>query len=188
MALLRTRKFRWFLRAAANRGKGRRAQFAQQGGAGEIYSSVLPTMSQRNWREHAPLGVGLVGVVLLLSIAGLVNHSKYPNRGNGDAQHSEDALKSAKDALAPVVGRQESPPSNPEADRKEWREEQDLKAQMGASILGQICRVCGNRERRRNTARGLVRKTDLGRDQSRLGRGREKFQRCGSDGSGDGRP
>lgn len=87
-------------------------------------------MSRSNWRSNAPLGFGIATVVVLLIIAGLINDQKHAQRSDGRAQkHSENTLESVKEAPVSVVGRHEPPPPDPKPERKEWREEQDLKAQ-----------------------------------------------------------
>jgi hypothetical protein len=81
-------------------------------------------MSQRDWREYTPLGVGLA-VIIAFVATGLVNHQKQSQRGESRAKkHSEYALNRAS-----PIARHETPPRNPNSERDEWRAEQDLDAQ-----------------------------------------------------------
>ncbi len=80
--------------------------------------------------SYTPIGVGLAVVVLLL-LAGLINHQERAEGADGRAaQHAQSTPQCVtREGLAPVGGIQ-APPPEPNPKREEWRSERDLEAQQ----------------------------------------------------------
>jgi hypothetical protein len=80
--------------------------------------------------SYTPIGVGLAVVILLL-LAGLINHQERAEGADGRAaQHAQSTpQRVTQEGLAPVGGIQ-APPPEPNPKREEWRSERDLEAQQ----------------------------------------------------------
>ncbi len=82
-------------------------------------------MSHRNWLPSPPLGVGLC-IILLLVVPALIKQNRDSERAQQNtAQQYEDSQK-----IVPLGSITKGPYTDPKAYRDEWREEQDLDAQL----------------------------------------------------------
>lgn len=91
-------------------------------------------MLSGNWRSNIAVRIGVATLLTGLAIFSLEpNRLQQPNYPQADEsraeQYSRYGLEDVKGADAPVVSGQEPAPSDPKAQRNEWRQEEDLKAQ-----------------------------------------------------------
>lgn len=83
-------------------------------------------MSRSNWLPNAPVGTGLI-IVAALFFTGLRNHKNQTDCRHYETDQSKCDVGGVIPSVVGVAGYPPPPEKNPQ--RKEWREEQDLRAQ-----------------------------------------------------------
>lgn len=86
-------------------------------------------MLDGNRGPYSALGIGLTAAVILVAFALFYEPENPDYNQSNTEQNPENTLRGVPHARVPIIGTGEPLPSHPEPDRKEWREEQDLKAQ-----------------------------------------------------------